>query len=131
VRVYAAPESTAFTLYEDDGETVAYQGGAVRATVLSQALDRGTGRATVTIGAAEGTYAGAPASRACRVELVLDGDRATGVTLNGVALPEHRSQAAFEAAATGWVNADRNLILARSETAPVSEARRFVFTLRD
>src|SRR5262249_48845337 len=62
VRVYAddAPGGARhrFTLYEDDGETVAYLDGAVRRTVVSQR--RRGDRLDLGIAASSGTYAGAP-----------------------------------------------------------------------
>ncbi|HYF66171.1 MAG TPA: TIM-barrel domain-containing protein, partial [Herpetosiphonaceae bacterium] len=127
VRVYGAPAATSFTLYEDDGETTAYQTGAVRTTLLSQQQSGST--STVTIGAASGTYAGAPAARGAVVELVADGRAASAVTLNGTPLTRHATKAAFDAAGSGWYNAGSNLIVAKSAPASVATAQTFAFTL--
>ena len=129
VRAYASPTPSAFTLYEDDGETIAYQRGAVRTTVLSQQLEPSARRARVTVAAASDRYEGAPDRRDNVVELVVDQARATAVTLNGAELPRHASRAAFEAAASGWANAGANMVLAKSGPRPVAEAKTFIFRL--
>ncbi len=127
IAVYADAAASSFTLYEDDGQSIAYQSGAVRTTELSQQLS-GTS-ATVTIAAASGTYTGANASRNNVVELVVNDAAATAVTLNGTGLTPHGSQASFDAASSGWFNAGNNLILAKSGNAAVASAKTFVFTL--
>ena len=101
------PRSTpsSFTLYEDDGQTVAYQGGAYSATPQQLASTPATTTETVTIGAKSGTYTGAPSSRNNVVELVAENAQASSVTLNGDSLPQLTSQAAFDGAASGWFNA--------------------------
>jgi Starch binding domain/Domain of unknown function (DUF5110)/Glycosyl hydrolases family 31 len=127
VRVYSSTTSSDFTLYEDDGETTAYQLGSVRTTALSQ---QGSGTtATVTIGASSGTYTGAPSSRATVVELVSEDTQASAVTLNGSPLTQHANQAAFDAAASGWYNAGGNLSVAKSASLSVTSPKTFVFTL--
>ncbi|WP_295435752.1 carbohydrate-binding module family 20 domain-containing protein [uncultured Thiodictyon sp.] len=130
LRAYAAPLPSGFTLYEDDGQTQAYLGGAVRTTRLSQQLAADGSSAAVTIAAAEGNYQGAPAARGAVVELVTHGQQATGVSLNGSPLPALATPAALDTAASGWVNAGGNLILAKSESGPVTAARTFVFALK-
>lgn len=126
VRVYADPTASDFTLVEDDGATVAYRSGAKRSTVISQQLSGST--ATVTIGAASGDYAGAPASRANVVELVAD-TQASAVTLDGTPLTRHANKAEFDAATSGWYNAGGDLIVAKSDSLSVSGAKTFRFTL--
>jgi alpha-glucosidase len=127
VRAYASETPTSFTLYEDDGETTAYRSGAVRTTVLSQ--QRTGGAVTVAVAPASGTYGGASASRNNLVELVVDNAQGGAVTLNGTPLQGHPSVAAFEAAASGWVNAGKNLIRAKSGELPVSAPKEFAFSL--
>ena len=127
VAVYADTTASSFTLYEDDGASISYQSGDVRTTDLSQQLV-GTS-ATVTIAAASGTFSGANSSRDNVVELVVDSASATAVTLNGSSLTQHGSQAAFDAASSGWYNAGNNLILAKSGDTAVNTAKTFVFTL--
>lgn len=57
--------SSSFTLYEDDGLTRAHQNGAyARQRVDVTAPATGTGDVTVSVGAANGSYAGKPASAA-------------------------------------------------------------------
>jgi alpha-glucosidase len=130
-RVYASGVPTTFTVYEDDGQTTAYQSGAFSATPLSQQLATapGTATETVTIGPASGTYTGAPSSRNNVIELVAENAEATSVTLNGSGLPQLASQAAFDAAASGWFNAGNNLILAKTGSQSVAAAKTMAFTL--
>lgn len=125
--VYADDAATSFTLYEDDGTSTAYQSGAVRTTPISQSTSGGV--ATVTVGAASGTYAGAPSSRPTIVKLVTDDTQAASVTLNGSALTEHANKAAFDAAASGWYNAGGNTVIAKAASSAVGTAKTFAFTL--
>jgi alpha-glucosidase (family GH31 glycosyl hydrolase) len=136
VRVYADPTDSAFTLYEDDGWTVQYDDGRPfyrhRTTRISQ---QQTGPLSVEVAirpavGVHGGYDGAIAMRANVVELVVDDAEAVEVILNGVPLAEHPTRAAFDAAASGWVNAGRNLVLARSDPLPVEDAKTFEFSLR-
>ena len=131
VRVYAANEPSNFTLYEDDGETIAYQNGAVRITDISQQLADDGKSATVTISAAQGTYNGAPANRTDVVELVTDGMQAMApVTLNDDELPQQTTRTAFDAASSGWFNAGTNLVLAKAGNTNVADSKAFAFTLK-
>jgi alpha-glucosidase len=125
-RVYANGTASSFTNYEDDGETTAYQSGAVQTTAISQSLSGST--ETVTIGASSGTYTGAPTSRRNVVELVAS-TQASAVTLGGTALTQYSSKSAFDAASSGWYNAGGNLIVAKSSSVAVSGSKTFVFTL--
>jgi alpha-glucosidase len=90
---------------------------------------------TVTIAAAasvngSGPYPGAVTMRKNVVELVVDALETSAVTVNGSPLTKRASQAAFDAAASGWFNASRNLVLAKSATMNVATAKTFVFTLQ-
>jgi len=135
-RVYASGIPGSFTLYEDDGQTVAYQSNAYCTTLISQQLSStptasgATNTETVVIGAASGTYAGAPTSRNNVVELVVENAQASDVTLNGTSLPQLTGQAAFDAAGTGWFNAGNNLILAKTGSLDVTKDKTLVFTLK-
>jgi alpha-glucosidase len=81
--------ATSFTLYEDDGETLAYQRGDVRTTEITQVTDPAARAVTVKIAPARGSYAGAPARRDAIVEVVLAASpRPKTVTLDGAPLPE-------------------------------------------
>ncbi|HWM88361.1 MAG TPA: TIM-barrel domain-containing protein [Kofleriaceae bacterium] len=112
VRVYPSAEPTAFTLFEDDGETTAYLDGAVRETELRQRT--GAGHAQIEIGPARGTYRGAPAARALLLEVV-GPERPTAVELDGRPIAQLVDDAAWSRSTEGWrpVGA-RTLIKARS-----------------
>lgn len=125
-RVYPDATASSFTLSEDDGSTVAYQGGAVRTTAIGQQLSGST--ATVTVAPSSGSYAGAPSARANVIELVTT-TQASAVTLNGTPLTQLATKAAFDAAGSGWYNAGGNLVVAKSASLAVSGAKTFQFTL--
>jgi alpha-glucosidase len=127
VRAYASPTPTHFTFYEDDGQTIAYLQGQVRTTALS--LQQSGERATVTIDAASGTYEGAPEQRDNVVQLVLRQSTASSVKLNGIDLPELKTQAEFDVTQQGWFNAGGHLILAKSGKQDVKTKKTFEFTL--
>lgn len=137
VRVYlpspAQPGVTPdrFTLYEDDGESIAYQSGQVRTTLISQAQVGAV--VTVTIESAVGDYAGAPAVRDNVVRLFLNQAQVSGVTLDGAELARHATRAAFDLAESGWYcedagNGGCNVVQARSGAWPVTAAKVFRFT---
>ena len=138
-RVYADPTPSAFTLFEDDGTTLRYDGEGRpsyhhRTTRISQQQTSPTA-ASVTVAAAanvngSGPYPGAVTSRQNVVELVVDTAEATAVNLNGAPLTQHTTQAAFDAASSGWVNAGRNLILVKSAAMDVATAKTFVFAVQ-
>ena len=137
-RVYADPTASGFTLFEDDGTTLQYDGAGRpsyhhRTTRITQQQTSPTA-VTVLVGAAtnvngSGPYPGATTSRQNVVELVVDNLRATGVSLNGTSLVQRASWAAFDAAASGWINAASNLILAKSASMDIATAETFAFTL--
>lgn len=126
-KVYPSAAASSFPLVEDDGITTAYQGGAKRTTTIGQTISGST--RTVTIGAASGTYSGAPSSRDSVVELITDGTQASAVTLGGAVLTPRANKAAFDAATTGWYNAGGNLVVAKTGALAVSSAKTLVFTL--
>lgn len=66
--VYGTPSDISFTLIEDDGQTMAYQNGDVRETPIT--VTSTEGGSIVTVGAASGSYAGAPDTRGVEVRLV-------------------------------------------------------------
>lgn len=84
LRVFPSPEPTQFTVYEDDGRTVDYLRGRLRATTVSQ--QAGKDGVRVTIEKARGSYPGAPAKRSVRVELFSDRPIAS-VTADGKDVP--------------------------------------------
>jgi alpha-glucosidase len=128
VQVFPDEKPNSFTLYEDDGRTLAYRDGAVRTTLLSQI--RAGNSVTVTIGAATGAYTDALTSRDNVVTLVVGpGVSVFGVALDGVRLPQVESQTAFDAAGQAWYRAGDGLVVARSGEMVVSLDKRFVFDL--
>ena len=139
VRVYADATPSEFTLYEDDGTTLRYDAAGRpsyhhRTTRISQ-QQTSPASVTVTIAAATnvngvGPYPGAVTNRKNVAELVVDTLQATVVTLNGSPLVRHQTRVAFDAAASGWLNAGRNLVLAKSLPMSVATPKTFLFTLQ-
>jgi alpha-glucosidase len=131
LRVYPSAMPSAFTLFEDDGASIAYRDGAVRTTELSQQLTEGSTETvwteTVRVAPAEGSYDGAPASRDNVVELV--GVAGSEVNLNGTALTEHADRTAFNTADSGWVNLNNGILLIKSGDMSVDEEKTFVATV--
>lgn len=133
MQVYADAAPSQFTLYEDDGTTLDYGPDTrpvyqTRTTAISQ---QQTGNAaTVIIGKAAGSYPGAVTQRNNIVRLVVRDAQATGVKLNGTALPQKTSAASFVTAASGWFNAGRNLVLIKSGTSGVVTKKTFNVTLQ-
>jgi alpha-glucosidase len=115
-RVYADPQRTHFTLYEDDGATVAYERGEVRTTEISQYQVGNT--ITVIVAASVGQYAGAPTARDNVIELAVRGLPDPGprsVTLNGAVVKQAASQSAFaDSSTSAWYAAEDGLLLLRS-----------------
>jgi hypothetical protein len=94
--------ATSYTLYEDDGVTEAYMGGAFSTTQLSS--DDTSGHEVVTIGAqASGgyAYAGQICSRTYILQIHGQGAAPASVSQDGKPVPSVSSQA-FAAASLGW-----------------------------
>jgi hypothetical protein len=126
VQIVPAPETTNFTLYEDDGRTTAYQSGAVRTTRLGQ---QWTGTdIIVSIEAASGEYEGAVTERNNVIEVALNGEPIRDVLLDGESLPPLTSQAAFEAADRGWYQGE-TAVYAKSGIQPVNTTKEFTVQL--
>jgi alpha-glucosidase len=130
-RVYADETRSAFTLYEDDGRTVAYQRGEVRTTPLSQV--QAGGRVTVTIGGASGEYAGAPGRRGNVIDLFVESaDEMAEVRLTvglsrTVSLQRHATLDALDAAPSGWTVVGPHQIAAKSGELDVAVPKVFTF----
>src|SRR5262249_18412110 len=122
IRVFAAETRSAghFTLYEDDGRTVAYLHGAVRKTRIT--ARRAGGRVAITISAAVGGYDGAPARRDTLIDLATCGVIPTAVFLDGVAL-ERRDT---DRDGPGWSLADDGRIRIRTGRIDVTRPKRVV-----
>jgi alpha-glucosidase len=127
VRVFASPVASSFVCCEDDGRTLDYLDGRVRKTLITQQAN--AQQAHVTVHASQGDFYDALTTRCCVVELITNGQTAQGVTVGGTSLPQLSSQADFDMGKTGWINAGRNRILARSASASVNLQKDFVFEL--
>jgi len=127
VRVYADPQPSQFTLYEDDGVTTAYQHSAVRTTVIAQ--QRSGDSVTVRIEPASGMYDGAPERRHNVIQLVPHNATAVGVSLNGVPLAAQPSEAELDASDSGW-HTKGGVITAKSVSLDVLQRKVFEVRLR-
>jgi alpha-glucosidase len=128
-RIFAfvkAGSVNSFTLYEDDGATIAYQKGEVRVTEISQA--RKGNDLTVEVHKSQGTYRGAPTSRNNVIELVAEGS-VKKVNLNGNELSKFTNLPDFNRESSGWINLGNNTVLAKSGDTSVSNVKTFVFTM--
>lgn len=126
VRVYADRTPSEFTLYEDDGETIEYQNGAVRTTKITQVQE--VERIAVTIEGSHGTFAGAPGSRDNVVKLITNSmGVCDSVKLNGEPLKSLSSHEIFESAECGWYQAAFDLVLVKSGPMKVTKRKDFVF----
>jgi alpha-glucosidase len=128
VRVYAqdataGQSASRFTLFEDDGETIAYRRGAVRTTIIRQR--RTADRIAITIGPGRGTYAGAPRRRDSVIELATCGAEVTAVTVNGTPLARRTTAEEIEAR-PGWVAGSDGLVRIRSGPMDVGDVRHVV-----
>jgi alpha-glucosidase (family GH31 glycosyl hydrolase) len=129
VRVFADAAASAFTLFEDDGETIGYARGEVQETRITQ--QRGDAEARVSVEAARGDYPGAPRERAVVVELHARHLDVQAVSLDGRALPRFCDARAFEAStAAGWYRARHGVVVARSERSSVARQKDFVASAR-
>jgi cell division septation protein DedD len=90
--------TSSYTLYEDDGLSLAYQGGAVSRTTLTS----DAAAATFSIGAAVGSYAGQLADRTYILKIHQQTASPGAVSRDGGSLTQHSSQSAFDGAAEGW-----------------------------
>ena len=72
LRVFPGDRPTETTIFEDDGETLAYQEGALRSTRVTMQPSKKT--VTVTIHPAKGTYAGARDQREIEIKVPSDVD---------------------------------------------------------
>jgi alpha-glucosidase len=91
--------NASFTLYEDDGETVAYkQGNFALTTFTCEAEGEGY---KVTIGAPSGSFKGQLAERAYNLALRTT-KRPTTVTVGAVELTARRNAESLAKAADGW-----------------------------
>lgn len=126
VRVFSSNGRAQFTLYEDDGQTIAYQQGVVQTTLISW-FPHGGGY-SVTIDPGQGSYNGAPDQRAAVVEYVeWTPGQISNVSLDGEPLVEYPDKAALDAAPSGWVRTADNLVIAKSAPISVGTKKDFFF----
>jgi len=92
--------TTSYTLYEDDGLSLGYQGGAFSKTTYTSAVS-GSGL-SFSIGASVGTYAGELAERTYILKINQRASAPGGVSRDGAAMIQHATQAAFDGASEGW-----------------------------
>ena len=91
--------STSYTLYEDDGVTRNYMGGAFSTTRFACNAASGV---TIGIGAAQGSYAGQLTSRTYILKVNRRTSDPGNVMRDGIAMSRHATRADFDAAAEGW-----------------------------
>lgn len=96
--LYPEGESS-YTLYEDDGDTRQYRQGAFSTQRIRMRADGTDVR--VEIGPVAGTYADQLPRRAYALRMLAQ-RRPETVSAGGVALPEHTSRVAYDAAGAGW-----------------------------
>jgi alpha-glucosidase (family GH31 glycosyl hydrolase) len=84
LRVFAGGSGT-YSMYDDAGQGLGYQQGQHTETPISY-TDHGAAGSTVVIGAARGTYQGAPTHRGYTLDLV-DTSKPRGVLVDGHAVP--------------------------------------------
>jgi len=92
--------ASSFTLYEDDGVSAAWEGGAYATTRFECAV--GTGSVLVRIGARQGGYAGMPAVRYYRLQVHHVDVQPVEVRRGATALTMYTSSGALAAAGEGW-----------------------------
>ncbi len=103
--IYHASQDGSFTLYEDDGETIAYQTGAVRETHITHT--RENGNMTIAISPAEGTFEGAPDSREIEIRLISPSIQVSQIMLND----EELSEIAASDESPGWMQAESGMVV--------------------
>ena len=109
LRVVASQDPSTFTLYEDDGTSIAYQNGAVRTTKISQQQEGDYVK--LTVDAARGSYTGANQERNTWIELVINNEvKPKGITINGAPLVEAATEAEWIDLDSGWFLAGPNLV---------------------
>jgi alpha-glucosidase len=117
VAAYPGPDSE-FTLYEDDGTSLAYQQGQFLRTRLSQQTT--TNSRIVRIERLEGSWT--PPARPWSIALIAEGEPAA-ITLNDVALPRSATEETLATSPAGWTyDAARRRVIIRvpDSSAPLT-----------
>jgi alpha-glucosidase len=112
IRVYPSKSGSQFTLFEDDGETIAYQTGEVRKTLIEQSEAETS--VSVTMHAAEGSYKGSKNFSRVWLEVATYRRPVMNVSVNGSNLPKLQSREEFEQKDIGWFDDGSGLALAKA-----------------
>lgn len=112
VRIYPSKQGSQFTLIEDDGETIAYQTGNVRKTLIEQ--NEGNTSVTISVHAAEGSFKGAKNFARTWIETATYRRPVVNVSVNGSNLPKIQSREEFEIKDSGWFDDGSGLVLAKA-----------------
>jgi alpha-glucosidase len=97
IDIYPGPDSQ-FTMYEDDGTSFDYQNGSYLNTLVKRSNN--SQGSSISIQRIAGTWSPAPRS----ITLLLHGTtQASGVSLNGTALPQAVNLQALVSASSGWI----------------------------
>lgn len=122
LRIAASTELSSFTLYEDDGVSIAYQDGAVRTTEITQKQEGD--RITISVAAAHGTFEGALAERDNHLQVVMkEGREPNRVMLDSQALDRAASETEFASMESGWYYAAPNLVLVKTGVLSVENPK--------
>ena len=125
--VYHVSETRSTNVIDDDGTTMDYQEGAVwQTTVTSTKDDDGL---TVTVGALETTFEGAPQERPVAIRLVRPNLSITSVLLNEAELPVAESLAAFAEQDQGWVYDDAGNLHVKAGVRDMNQEMVFTFVV--
>jgi alpha-glucosidase len=103
--VYPAEEETTFSLYEDDGHSMSYEGGDH--AIITYSTQRSATGAVLSASAREGSFTPPPRDLVIRVRRV--DHPPTAVTRSGQALAALATMEAFEAASQGYFYDERDL----------------------
>jgi hypothetical protein len=134
-----------FSLYEDDGVTQEYRGGASARTSIEveapKSLDAPNAQVTIKVGAAKGKYAGIPASRSYALDVHIPA-RPAAVSIADRALPafeaagqdrsaREKARSDYNQAAEGWYYdaADRHGVL-HVKTKPQTLSAGFIVRIK-
>ncbi|AKU23144.1 TIM-barrel domain-containing protein [Massilia sp. NR 4-1] len=119
---------SAFTMYEDDGNTRQYKDGAFSSQQFTVQAPQGrAGDISVEVGAVQGKYAGQEEERVYRLQ-VHSRAKPQSLALGGQALKEYATLADFEKGGAGWfydAQSKYGTVHAKSEKTSVRAAYRF------
>lgn len=126
VRVVAGTGSSEFSLYEDDGSSMAYQTGSVATTLIRQQVS--AGEYQVSIAPSSGSYSGMPDSRSNQIELFALDAAIKSVSLNNQPLALAASLSEYNALSQGAYKMAGGHWLAKSPAMALTEEKLFRFS---